>query len=71
MHAIFFSFVLKKKKKMSKDMLTSGYDEMRILDMLPRGSIDLEFWMCFLEVHGFEVRTCFSKVRGLKFGCAS
>ena len=34
-----------------------------ILDMLPRGLMDLNFWTCFLEVRGFEIWTCFPKVR--------
>ena len=33
-----------------------------ILDMLPRGLMDLKFWTCFLEVRWFKVWTCFPEV---------
>ena len=34
--------------------------------MLTNGLMDLKFWTCFLEVHGFEIWTYFPKVRGIE-----
>ena len=39
--------------------------------MLTNGLMDLKFWTCVPEVHGFEIWTCFLEVHGLKFGRAS
>ena len=40
------------------------------LDVLPRGP-KIEFWTCFLEVHGFEFGRASQRSDGLKFGHAS
>ena len=39
--------------------------------MLTNGLMDLKFWTCFLEVHGFEFRHASQRSNGLKFGRAS
>ena len=35
----------------------------RVQDILTNGLMDLKFWTCFPEVHGFEIWTCFLEVR--------
>ena len=38
------------------------FEKKWVQDMLTNGLMDLKFWMCFPEVHGFEIWTCFPKV---------
>ena len=42
-----------------------------VQDMLTNGLMDLKFWTCFPEVHGFEIWTCSPEVHGFQFGHAS
>ena len=51
MQPIFFFFE-KRKRKWVQDMLSNGL-------------MDLKFWTCFPEVHGFEIWTCFPEVQRL------
>ena len=38
----------------------------RVQDILTNGLMDLKFWTCFPEVHGFEIWTCFQRSDGLE-----
>ena len=39
------------------------FEKKWVQDMLTNGLMDLTFWTCFPEVHGFEIWTCFQEVR--------
>ena len=59
------TFFWKKKKNEYKTCLpviTTKWGSW-ILDMLPRGPMDLNFWTYFPEVCGFEILMCFPEVR--------
>ena len=58
--SLLFSFL--NKYKTCLPVVTTKWGSW-ILDMLPRGSMDLNFWTCFPEVYGFEIWTCFPEVR--------
>ena len=66
----FFFWDKKKKKKWVQDMLTNGLMDLKFWTCFPEVH-GFEIWTCFLEVRWIEVWTCFPEVQRLNFGCAS
>ena len=69
MHVAFFFFFL--EKKLSTRHAYQWSDGFEVLDMLPRGPMDLRFGHASQRSNGFEIWTCFLEVRWFDFGRAS
>ena len=56
-------FFWEKKKKMSTRHAYQWSDGFEVLDVLPRGLMDLKYVHAFQRFNGFEIWTCFPEVR--------
>ena len=56
-------FFWEKKKKMSTRHAYQWSDGFEVLDVLPRGPMDLKYVHAFQRFNGFEIWTCFPEVR--------